>query len=704
MVTFACLFSIDLYLAVTGLSEGYGFITFRSESSARHAYHEAHRMTIDDHKILIDYERGRTMKGWRPRRLGGGYGGKKESGQLRFGARDRPFRQSTHRPSDDKRSDHWKPILKKSSHRSPLPYEGLSSLFTPPASDVSEEYQSASEEGAVVERKNSIRLGQEINHLIETDHAKNAIELLKEAISQLESGEEEAEEISIVYSKIIKSLCDPQISNLINDNECDIYHSVLWRLMTRVIESGYTLQREAHVTLVNTLIDKGHVPLALQVMYTLPRPEWDTECYRIALLLHLMQRPRQIQEAESLLFDYGKPSLEVMVNDVPTRIEMPWMSQVTEEDREQFWMLYQATISADKEWDRRKSLYEAQQRDYAHQLKTRHAGQIVQDWAREHVLHVASEREQVDQASIQNDNSMIYSAARHQQFEYAWQVYLTMRESVDEVTPALVMHLCWTAFSQIAPNKVSQRRAWEERAWSVYSRFMCSEYLHPEAPETPGFLQDILLIATHSVERDARLTKAMAVYHSLTRFEFSSLLSDERVLEPILCSIVYECTRAPITKMSGLAFDIWQKKWRLDPATSLSALWGLLILCVKSGNKAHFKQVVQKMDSELVSPSVMAPIQTFHDMYLCRDCYFEDYMFQTIKYTDRTLISFMDPYGFNDQQQTDLNEPQAIHITTAVLDGLLTKESERVQRKMYYSTKKANVILRHCLLTAQMSQ
>lgn len=134
--------------------------------------------------------------------------------------------------------------MKSTTDPSPVhsPYEGLSSLFTPPASDGSEEYQSASEEGGVVERKNSIRLGQEINHLIETDHAKNAIELLKEAIGQLESGEEEAEEISIVYSKIIQSLCDPQISNLINDNECDIYHSVLWRLMTRVIESGYTLQ------------------------------------------------------------------------------------------------------------------------------------------------------------------------------------------------------------------------------------------------------------------------------------------------------------------------------------------------------------------------------------------------------------------------------------------------------------------------------
>jgi len=30
--------------------------------------------------------------GWKPRRLGGGLGGKKESGQLRFGGRDRPFR------------------------------------------------------------------------------------------------------------------------------------------------------------------------------------------------------------------------------------------------------------------------------------------------------------------------------------------------------------------------------------------------------------------------------------------------------------------------------------------------------------------------------------------------------------------------------------------------------------------------------------
>lgn len=33
------------------------------------------------------------MKGWKPRRLGGGFGGRKESGQLRFGGRARPFQK-----------------------------------------------------------------------------------------------------------------------------------------------------------------------------------------------------------------------------------------------------------------------------------------------------------------------------------------------------------------------------------------------------------------------------------------------------------------------------------------------------------------------------------------------------------------------------------------------------------------------------------
>lgn len=42
-------------------------------------------------EILIDREFGRTMRGWKPRRLGGGFGGQKESGQLRFGCRYRQW-------------------------------------------------------------------------------------------------------------------------------------------------------------------------------------------------------------------------------------------------------------------------------------------------------------------------------------------------------------------------------------------------------------------------------------------------------------------------------------------------------------------------------------------------------------------------------------------------------------------------------------
>lgn len=66
-------------------------------------------MYIDNTQVFVDMECERTLPGWKPRRLGlfhsikvhttwilmlgGGLGGKKESGQLRFGGKDRPFRK-----------------------------------------------------------------------------------------------------------------------------------------------------------------------------------------------------------------------------------------------------------------------------------------------------------------------------------------------------------------------------------------------------------------------------------------------------------------------------------------------------------------------------------------------------------------------------------------------------------------------------------
>lgn len=78
---------------VTGLSQGYGFVEMKSEEEARRALRRTTDAILNGHKIFIDYECSRTLKGWKPRRLGGGFGGKKESGQLRFGGKDRPFKR-----------------------------------------------------------------------------------------------------------------------------------------------------------------------------------------------------------------------------------------------------------------------------------------------------------------------------------------------------------------------------------------------------------------------------------------------------------------------------------------------------------------------------------------------------------------------------------------------------------------------------------
>ncbi|XP_072231587.1 U11/U12 small nuclear ribonucleoprotein 35 kDa protein [Leuresthes tenuis] len=78
---------------ITGFSKGYAFIEYKEERSVTRARRDANKLVVDQHEVFVDFEQERTLKGWVPRRLGGGLGGKKESGQLRFGGRDRPFRK-----------------------------------------------------------------------------------------------------------------------------------------------------------------------------------------------------------------------------------------------------------------------------------------------------------------------------------------------------------------------------------------------------------------------------------------------------------------------------------------------------------------------------------------------------------------------------------------------------------------------------------
>jgi U11/U12 small nuclear ribonucleoprotein SNRNP35 len=71
------------------VSQGYGFVEFVHRSDAAEALkvsvmQQAQRRTIHGAKILIDWQRSGAQAGWKPRRLGGGLGGRKESGQMRF--------------------------------------------------------------------------------------------------------------------------------------------------------------------------------------------------------------------------------------------------------------------------------------------------------------------------------------------------------------------------------------------------------------------------------------------------------------------------------------------------------------------------------------------------------------------------------------------------------------------------------------------
>lgn len=75
------------------MSKRYAFIEYDSSESAKEAIRDMDQRVVDGMEIIVDCEHERRLKGWRPRRLGGGFGGQKESGQLRFGCKTRPFQR-----------------------------------------------------------------------------------------------------------------------------------------------------------------------------------------------------------------------------------------------------------------------------------------------------------------------------------------------------------------------------------------------------------------------------------------------------------------------------------------------------------------------------------------------------------------------------------------------------------------------------------
>ncbi|KAI9733178.1 MAG: hypothetical protein M1818_007296 [Claussenomyces sp. TS43310] len=55
---------------------GYAFVVYEREKDMRAALEGCDGIRIKDRRIKVDVERGRTVKGWKPRRFGGGLGGR----------------------------------------------------------------------------------------------------------------------------------------------------------------------------------------------------------------------------------------------------------------------------------------------------------------------------------------------------------------------------------------------------------------------------------------------------------------------------------------------------------------------------------------------------------------------------------------------------------------------------------------------------
>merc|ERR1712139_755130 len=57
-----------------GKPRGYAFVAFEHERDLKNAYKQGDGKKIDGRRVMVDVERGRTVEGWLPRRLGGGRG------------------------------------------------------------------------------------------------------------------------------------------------------------------------------------------------------------------------------------------------------------------------------------------------------------------------------------------------------------------------------------------------------------------------------------------------------------------------------------------------------------------------------------------------------------------------------------------------------------------------------------------------------
>jgi len=110
-----------IYDNKTGKSRGYGFIEYERERDMKEAYKYADGKKIDGRRVLVDVERGRTKKEWKPRKFGGGLGATRAGGSdlnQRYSGREPPHNsESGDRKERRKDDDRDKERKDRDDHR-----------------------------------------------------------------------------------------------------------------------------------------------------------------------------------------------------------------------------------------------------------------------------------------------------------------------------------------------------------------------------------------------------------------------------------------------------------------------------------------------------------------------------------------------------------------------------------------------------------
>eukprot|EP01018_Ginkgo_biloba_P020959 Gb_12089 [translate_table: standard] len=69
-----------VYDRMTNKPRGYAFVEYMHTRDMKSAYKQADGRKIENRRVVVDVERGRTVANWRPRRLGGGLGSTRVAG------------------------------------------------------------------------------------------------------------------------------------------------------------------------------------------------------------------------------------------------------------------------------------------------------------------------------------------------------------------------------------------------------------------------------------------------------------------------------------------------------------------------------------------------------------------------------------------------------------------------------------------------